>query len=165
MASGWCLEQTLVFQNKMIFLLDVQLLTELWKLDSWWIHRLYSPWNFPGQNTRVGSLSLLQGIFPTQGLNPGLLHYQVSHKGSAILTGVGSLLLLWQIVPSQESNQCLLHCRQILYQLSNQGSPFGLIYPLHFFTRSHLVQLLCWYERLNYLCSHYTCQILVYSPH
>ena len=45
------------------------------------------PWNFPGQNTGVGSLSLLQGIFPTQGLNPGLPHcrwilYQLSHKGS-----------------------------------------------------------------------------------
>ena len=29
-------------------------------------HELYSLWNSPGQNTRVGSLSLLQGIFPTQ---------------------------------------------------------------------------------------------------
>ena len=43
------------------------------------------PWNSPGQNTGVGSLSLLQWIFPTQGLNPGLLHckqilYQLSHK-------------------------------------------------------------------------------------
>ena len=50
-------------------------------------HGLYSPWNSPVQNTGVGSLSLLQGIFPTQGLNPGLLHcrwilYQLSHKGS-----------------------------------------------------------------------------------
>ena len=45
----------------------------------------YIPWNSPGQNTGVGSLSL--GIFPTQGSNPGLLHckqilYQLSHKGS-----------------------------------------------------------------------------------
>ena len=32
-----------------------------------------SPWDSPGQNTGVGSLSLLQGIFPTQGLNPSLL--------------------------------------------------------------------------------------------
>ena len=45
----------------------------------------YSPWNSPGHNTGVGSLSLLQGIFPTQGLNPGLLHcrqilYQLSHR-------------------------------------------------------------------------------------
>ena len=53
-----------------------------------WPHGLHSPWNFPGQNTGVGSLSLLQDIFPTQGLNPGLPH-----------------------------------CRQILFQLSHQGSP------------------------------------------
>ena len=43
------------------------------------------PWNSLGQNTGVGSFSLLQGIFPTQGLNPGLLHYrqilyQLSHR-------------------------------------------------------------------------------------
>ena len=51
-------------------------------------HGLYSPQNSPDQNTGVGSLSLLQGIFPTQGSNPGLPY-----------------------------------CRQILYQLSHQGSP------------------------------------------
>ena len=34
----------------------------------------HSQWNSPGQNTGVGSLSLHQGIFPTQGSNPGLLH-------------------------------------------------------------------------------------------
>ena len=33
---------------------------------------IYSLWNSPGQNTGVGSLSLLQGIFPTQGSNLGL---------------------------------------------------------------------------------------------
>ena len=48
---------------------------------------IYSSWHSPGQNTGVGSLSLLQGIFPTQGLNPGLPHCrqilnQLSHKGS-----------------------------------------------------------------------------------
>ena len=42
---------------------------------------LYSTWNSPGQNTGVGRLCLLQGIFPTQGSNPGLL-YQLSYKGS-----------------------------------------------------------------------------------
>ena len=50
-------------------------------------HALYSPWNSPSQNTGVGSLSLFQGIFPTQGWNPCLPHcrqilYQLSHKGS-----------------------------------------------------------------------------------
>ena len=38
--------------------------------DSWRPRGLYSPWNSPGQNTGLGSLSLLQGIFPTQGSNP-----------------------------------------------------------------------------------------------
>ena len=42
--------------------------------DSLQPHELYSPWNSLGQNTGVGSLSLLQGIFPIQGSNPGLPH-------------------------------------------------------------------------------------------
>ena len=55
--------------------------------DSFRPYGLYSPWNSPGQNTGVGSCFLLQGIFPTQGLNPDLQHcrqilYQLSHKGS-----------------------------------------------------------------------------------
>ena len=50
-------------------------------------HGLYSPWDSPGQNTGVGSHSLLQGIFPTQGSNPGLPHcgwilYQLSYQGT-----------------------------------------------------------------------------------
>ena len=49
-------------------------------------HGLYSPWNSPGQTTGVGSLSLLQGIFPTQESNRGLLHCrrilnQLSYEG------------------------------------------------------------------------------------
>ena len=55
--------------------------------DTLWPTGLYSPWNSPGQNTGVGSLSLLQGTFPTQGSNLGLPHrgqilYQLSYKGS-----------------------------------------------------------------------------------
>ena len=55
--------------------------------DSLWPYGLYRTWNSPGQNTGVGSLSLLQGILPTQGSNPGLPYYrlilyQLSHKGS-----------------------------------------------------------------------------------
>ena len=55
--------------------------------NSLWPYGLYSPWNSLGQNTGVGSLSLLQEIFPTQGLNPGLpqyrqILYQLSHQGS-----------------------------------------------------------------------------------
>ena len=60
-----------------------KLLCHVWLFATPW----NSPWNSPGQNTGVGSLSLLQGIFPTLGLNPGLLHcrwilYQLSHQGS-----------------------------------------------------------------------------------
>ena len=66
--------------------------------DFLWCHGLYSPWNSPGQNTGMGSLSLLQGIFPTQGSNPGLPHCrwildQLSHKGSPRLT---PFFLEWQ---------------------------------------------------------------------
>ena len=43
--------------------------------DSLRPHGLYSPWNSQGQNTAVGSLSLLQGIFPTQESNPALSHF------------------------------------------------------------------------------------------
>ena len=44
---------------------------------------------FPGWNTGVGCYFLLQGIFPTQGLNPALLHcrqilYRLSHQGSPL---------------------------------------------------------------------------------
>ena len=52
--------------------------------------RLRCPWNSPGKNTGMGSHSLLRGIFPTQGLNPGLLHcrkiiYHLSNQGSILL--------------------------------------------------------------------------------
>ena len=62
--------------------------------DSLQPHGLCSPWNSPGQNPGVGSLSLLQGTFPIQRLKlkPGLPHcrwilYQLSHKGSPRILG------------------------------------------------------------------------------
>ena len=53
------------------------------------LYGLYSPWNSSGRNTGVGSLSLLQRIFPTQGSNPGLPHcrwilHQLSPQGSPL---------------------------------------------------------------------------------
>ena len=52
---------------------------------SLWPHGLYRQWDSPDWNTGGGSLSLLQGIFPNQGLNPGLQYckqilYQLSHR-------------------------------------------------------------------------------------
>ena len=77
--------------------------------DSLRLHGLYSPWNSPGQDTGVGSLSLLQGILPTQGWNPGLPH-----------------------------------CRQMLYKLSQQGSPSLLEWVAHPFSRGS-----CWPRNLT----------------
>ena len=67
----------------------VWLFVILWCSPTW----LLCPWDFPGKNTGAGCHSLLQGIFPTQGLNP---HLDPLH---------------------------LLHWRRILYHLSYQGSP------------------------------------------
>ena len=58
------------------------------------------PWNFPGKNTRVGSHSLLQGIFLTHGSNSGPLHckqifYHLSHKGSPGRSQLGAIFT-WQ---------------------------------------------------------------------
>ena len=61
-----------------------QLLNHVWHFT-----RLLCPWDFPGNSTGVDWHFLLQGIFPTQGSNPGLPH-----------------------------------CRQMLYRLSHQGSPY-----------------------------------------
>ena len=81
--------------------------------NSLWTHGPYSPWNSPGQNTGVGCLSLLQGIFPSQGSNPGLPHcrwilYQLSHKGSPTI-------LEWVTYPfskgsSQPRNRTSVFC-------------------------------------------------------
>ena len=89
------------------------------------------PWNSPGQNTGVGSLFLLQGIFPTQGLKPGLPHcrwtlYQLSNKGSPRTLEWVAYPFFMGIFPTQESTWGLPHCKWILYQLSYQGSPFPL---------------------------------------
>ena len=84
-----------------VICVKVTSLSRVWLL---WPHGLCSPWNSPGQNTGVGSLSLLQRIFPTQGSNPGLPHcrqilYQLSYKGSL-------RILEWIASPfSRESSQ------------------------------------------------------------
>ena len=68
--------------------------------NSVWLHWLYPtrllcPWNSPGKNTGVGCHALLQGIFPTQGSNPGFPYcrhilYHLSHQGNPEALGQGS---------------------------------------------------------------------------
>ena len=94
--SGSCVFITPIFQNlvQMLFLsltcfqmlCDVKVTQLCLTLQP---HGLYSAWNSPDQNTRVGSISLLSGIFPTQESNPSLLQsrqilYQLSYKGSPL---------------------------------------------------------------------------------
>ena len=84
--------------------------------------------NSPGKNTGMGCHAFLQGIFPTQGSNPGLPHcrqilHHLSHQGSPRILECVAYPFSRGHFLTQESNQGLLHCRQILYQLSCQGSP------------------------------------------
>ena len=118
-------------KHSLLYLFSIAAVTNYQSLsvmsDSLWPHGPYNPWNSPGQNTGVGSLSLLQGIFQTQESNPGLPHcrqilYQLSYKGSP-------RILEWVAYPfssrsSRSRNRTggLLNCRQILYQLSYEGS-------------------------------------------
>ena len=93
--------------------------------DSLWPHGLYGPWNSPGQNIGVGSLSLLQGNLHNPGIEPRSPALQADSlpaepQGKPKNSGVGSLSLLQWIFPTQELNQGLLHCRWILYQLNYQ---------------------------------------------
>ena len=81
--------------------------------------------NSPGKKTGVSCHAFLQGIFTTQGSNPGLsciagrfFFLPSEPPGKPTNTGVGNLSLLQGIFSTQESNQSLLHYRWILYQLS-----------------------------------------------
>ena len=82
-----------------------------------------------GQNTGVGSLSFLQGIFPTQGSNPGLLHcrhilYQLSHKGSPSNSGE---LIYSDIDPVR---RIIFHnCCFLYFLLCFIGVLFSSLYP------------------------------------
>ena len=96
----------------------------------------------PGKpkNTRVGSLSLLQQIFPIQELNWGLLHcrwilYQLSHQGSPRILEWVAYPFSSGYLPNQGLNQGLLHCRRILYQLGHKGSPGILEWVAYPFSR------------------------------
>ena len=84
------------------------LVAQFWLFATPWTEpaRFLCPWEFPGRNNGVGCHFLLQGIFPTQGLNPGLLHcrqilYCLSHKGNPIINTLKltSFFLSWSLIP------------------------------------------------------------------
>ena len=70
----------------------------------------------PNKNTGVGCYALLQGIFPTQGLSPGLPHcrwicYRLSHQGTQWILEWVAYPFSWVSSLIQEVNQHLLHYR------------------------------------------------------
>ena len=117
--------------------------------DSLRPHGLYSSWNSPGQNTGVGTLSLLQGSFPTQGLNPGLPHcrrilYQLSHKGSPRTLEWG-MMLSYQGSPTPstvDTQKCLLNKTWLIEVLGNWQGNLMFVFSgtilVHVFFRKHL---------------------------
>ena len=134
-------------------------------------HGLYSSWNSPGQNIRVGSLSLPQGIFPTQGLNPGLPHcrqilYQLGQKGPilfifvfiSMILGDGSKKMLLQFtsesilamspsrsfVMSALTLRSLIHFERIFVYVVKEW--FNLIF---YMCLSHFPRTICWRDCLS----------------
>ena len=89
--------------------------------------RVLCPWGFSRQEYCSGLPWPPPGDILNPGIKPRSPTLQVDSLSSEPPwkphnTGVGSLTLLQGIFPTQESNRGLLHCRQILYQLSYQGS-------------------------------------------
>ena len=98
----------------------------------------------PGQNTEAGCHALLQRIFPTQGLNPGVLLcrwilYHLSHQGSRGMLERVAYAFSRGIFPTQGSSWFLLHCRQILYQPSCQGSQIQLYIHTYIYVYTHIL--------------------------
>ena len=93
--------------------------------DSLRPHGLYSSWNSLGQNTGVGGQNTGVGShsFSRGSSQSRVDSLPAESQGKPKNTGVDSLSLLQQTLLTQELNQGLLYCRQILYQLSYQGSP------------------------------------------
>ena len=98
---------------------------------------------------RVGSCSLLQGIFPTQGSNPGLLHcklilYQL--RSPRILEWVAYPFSGRSSHPGIKQGSILyqLHCRQILYQLN-----YGL--PIYFLDGNFLMNTSFTFDQIHFL--------------
>ena len=88
------------------------------------------PWNSPGQKTGVGSLCLLQGIFPTQGSNPDLPHCrqilcQLSYQGS-LTVGIGGtyLNLIKSIIKDKPTTANIIRSDQSLSRVRLFATPW-----------------------------------------
>ena len=98
--------------------------------------RLLRPWDYPGRNTGVGCHFILQEIFPTQELNPGLPHrrwilYHLSHRGSCFLKQGWPEVTWPSSVPWGAGNRLQELCFQVRVELGcGTGCSPGLIHCL-----------------------------------
>ena len=103
--------------------------------------RLLYPWNSPGMNTGVVCHSLLQGIFLTQRLDPGLLHcrlilYCLSHQGSPdksrFFISSSSLVILM----NEHSDRIMISGRIFPYQSFQGRCEKYSIFKIHYSSRN-----------------------------
>ena len=92
---------------------------------------LFCPWSFPGKNTGMGCHSLLQGIFLTQGSNPGLLHckqilYHLCHQG-----GTPSLSEMGHTIKNQEEGASVIKTVEIFLQVQRNSEILRGFYAIY----------------------------------
>ena len=109
--SVWCHERKWKSQSRVLPFVTPRTVTT----------RLFCPWDFPGKNTGVGYYFLIQGIFPTQGSNSGLLHcrqilYQLSHYARVLCPPLTPRVYSDSFPLSRLSNHLLFR------RIFNQGS-------------------------------------------
>ena len=107
--------------------------------------RLLCPWNFLGKNTGVGCHFPLQGIFPTQGLNPSLLHWIIYE------TRRNKEDFLWSELPEDWHVSKVVHLFPFLLQ---QSPP--LSYSLHISRGREKVIVLLWMKTKTSVLLHLT---------
>ena len=88
------------------------------------------PWDFPGKNTGVGWHALLQGVFPTQGLNPLLLHWQV-----------GTLPLALPGKPQLQFSSVAQLCPTLCNPMNRSTPGLPVHHQLLEFTQTHVHQV------------------------
>ena len=136
-----------------------------------------SPWNSPGQNTTVGSLSLLQGIFSSQRSNPGLPHYrrilyQLSHKGSpdsqniqyhfAQSPAINEGWSLFNFSHPKVGISMILSCTSLMTKVN--GASFHVTFGYScIFSCKVAVQVFCLFKKLNWLFITELYELFIYS--
>ena len=113
------------------------------------VHQVLLSMEFSGQGYWIGQPFSSPGNLPNPGIKSRSPTLQANSlpaepQGKPKNIGVGSLFLLQQISPTQELDPGLLHCRQILYQLSYEGSPFTNMWNLKRKSNSNKQRAECW---------------------